>query len=100
MFQLYWYYTVILKNTFETHSPHVVAATVDDEAIQCCSFLQVDGKEEGEGLSTAVHPSQTSRHWCLARHAEVASHGLCSSLGSTPDLLSPMINTVTGRKTN
>jgi len=59
--------TLILKNTLKTHPPHVVAATVDDEAIRCCSFLQVDGKEEGEGLSIVVHPSQTSRHRRPAR---------------------------------
>lgn len=100
MFHLYWYYTMILENTFRTH---FVAATVAEEDIRCCSVLQVDGTEEGEEpfhhsppQSTTDKPADTD-----ARHAEVASHGLCSTLGSTPDIAVPDDqHNVTGRKTN
>lgn len=64
--------------------PHVIAATVDDEDIWCCSSSQGVGKE-GEKASplqsTPAKPADTD-----ARHAEGASQGLCSSLDTTPDI--------------
>ena len=69
------------------HTPHVVAATVDDEDVRCCSSSQGVGKEGKEAFppqSTPAEPADAD-----TGHAEVSPHGFCSSLGSMSDIAVP-----------
>lgn len=78
---------VLLHRTdqlYTADSPHVIAATVDEEDIWCFSSLQGVGKEGEKSFLLQSAPAKP-RHMD-ARESEVGSDGLCSSLGSTPSI--------------
>jgi len=70
----------------KTHSKHIRPMSLPPQRMMRTSGAALSRETEKKGRrpfhrgphqqSTAVHTSQTSRH---ARHAEVDSHGLCSS---------------------
>lgn len=65
------------------HIPQVVAATVDEEDIRGCSSSQGVGKEGEETSPAQSTPTEPAG---AKVEAKVAADGLCSSLGSTPDI--------------
>ncbi|KAK5911427.1 hypothetical protein CgunFtcFv8_005602 [Champsocephalus gunnari] len=65
------------------HIPQVIAATVDEEDIRDCSSSQGVGKEREDTSPAQSTPTEPAHPQV---EAKVAADGLCSSLGSTPDI--------------